>query len=781
MLKSIILKAREKINFQGLKAFNFKKYSKILSLFLILIIIGLAFPKGFVHAGLLDIIGNAIWIPVYAVFWILFALAHMLAIIGATILNIVLNPAIMNNVFGNPAIYGGWSIIRDICNLLFLLLMLLVAFGTIVQSQKYNIKNSLPKLLFAIFLINFSNVIAGAIIDFGNILMYGILDWVCTSSATCFSGFTGGLLSVVDIFSNRYGIFESWSWTGIDSKDAIGLAIATVYTFVFAFLLMALAAFLLVRTAALALLLILAPFAYFGEVMPGMEKVASKWWDNIWSYTLFGPIFALMLYISGEMAKITIDVPPFTDPELGFYGPTLTTIIANILPLLFLMGIIPITKTLGLAGTDTIIKNTTGLGENIAKYAGGVADRFAARGAQPGQGRARRALSYFSPGAWKRAIKAHNIENEHDYNQAAGKMREKFVQPASDWGHKSSVKYEEDMRQKDVAREAADIRDKTKDEKIHLFNETLDDKGRIKVGLTGRAEALLVNLATTSDANDVYTKLKDKDGNFYENTPEGFVKFMDEKFRPAFGEKEGKEDKTGRLMAEIAQLEKKDGHYALKGTSEFKNGEYSIVRDHDIREKKAAKEVENSETQKQWQNKDSRTTLNEEFVRDSDGKVVMVQDKDEIGRVKKDKEGNDVMVPKTLWQTADRGVIEIANMTDEVIESVWKSKPKHQKRMLEVFRREEEQFKRIDDLVKRKFITQEEGVRAKTNMGKLRMELEEAVYGTPRKKKQQGNGMGVGQVENQLSKEEQDRNEERAREDEEEERRRNKKSGGINS
>ncbi|MBU4338027.1 hypothetical protein KKB43_05230 [Patescibacteria group bacterium] len=562
MLKEKLLKARKKISFKNIKEFNFKKYTKLFSVLLILIIVGLVLPWNFAHAGTLEFIGNLPFVVIFAVFFVLFQIAHLIAIIGATVLNIILNPAIMNNVFGNPAIYGGWLIIRDICNLLFLLIMLLVAFGTIVQSSKYNIKNSLLKLILAIFLINFSNVIAGAIIDFGNILMYGILGWICPSTITCFSGFTGGLLTVVDRFANDYGIFESIGWNGIDAKQAIGLAIATVYTFMLGFIFLALAGFLLVRTAGLALLLILSPFAYFGEVMPGMEKISSKWWNNIWSYTLFGPIFALMLYISGEMAKITLDVPPFTDPNLGIYAPVLTTIISNILPLLFLLAIIPITKELGLAGTDVIMKNTTGLGQNIAKYAGGATDRWLARGAQDQRqglrGRLNRARAYLSPGVAKRAWKSRTADQEHDYDMATGQTKDRM-----NWKRKGVESERDNIAENEAHRQFGEMNVKNTDEMVAKLAKAIEDKDGFLAAEIMRA------LAVNGDTNDALDRLS-KSG---DHTAADYNQFMNDSIKPLLGE-----EKTGKLSEDIGKSEEKDGTYIYGGHNEYdkKNDKYKM-------------------------------------------------------------------------------------------------------------------------------------------------------------------------------------------------------------
>ena len=64
----------------------------------------------------------------------------------------------------------GWSIARDLVNMLFILLLLLIAFATILRYESYGIKQILPRLIVVALLINFSLLGAGIIIDVGTSL-----------------------------------------------------------------------------------------------------------------------------------------------------------------------------------------------------------------------------------------------------------------------------------------------------------------------------------------------------------------------------------------------------------------------------------------------------------------------------------------------------------------------------------------------------------------------------------------------------------------------------------
>lgn len=633
MLKEKLLTVFGKIKSQNFKNSNFKKTAKFFFVFLILLAAGLAFPRDIARADILGIgamIGGIFNGIIYAVFYILFYVAYVIAVIGAWILNISMNPAIMNNVFANTAIYDGWKIIRDICNLLFLLIMLLVAFGTIVQSNKYNIKNSLPKLIIAIFLINFSFVIAGAIIDFGNILMYGILKWMCPATSTiCFQSMYDSLMQVIYGFRVKYifnASFGLFTW-----EQVIEIAIATVYTFMYGFILLAMAGFITVRTVGLVILLILAPFAYFGEVMPGMEKIASKWWNNIWSYTLFGPIFALMLYITGQLAAKTVAVPPIVDPDLAFLGPTITIIISNIIPLLFLLAVIPVTRELGLAGSDTIVKNTTGLGEKIGKGAVGVASdswgRYVARGAnmevKKGDGllkktyiRARRAASYTSPKAWKDAYNAKKASDAHDYDAARGR-----IQDTMGWKSKYVESEKDRVVEAETHKAVGEMGIKDKDGMVYAL------KTAVREGNGPMVAEIMRLLAVNGDTDSAVEALNKQVFGVEGHTAEDYNKIMNQVIKPLL-----KDEKTAKLSNEIGKSEEKNNNFIYGGHNSYD----SATNKYSMKDMSNGSEADKAKAKKdqqdfmigRWDSKDEFSRIGTIAKTNFEGKKIKAKDKD---------------------------------------------------------------------------------------------------------------------------------------------------------
>lgn len=64
----------------------------------------------------------------------------------------------------------GWAKVRDITNLFFALVLLIIAFATILRLETYGMKQLLWKLIVAALLINFSLILASLPIDFSQVL-----------------------------------------------------------------------------------------------------------------------------------------------------------------------------------------------------------------------------------------------------------------------------------------------------------------------------------------------------------------------------------------------------------------------------------------------------------------------------------------------------------------------------------------------------------------------------------------------------------------------------------
>lgn len=540
---------------------------------------GLFFPSGNAQAGLLESVGGFVMdiiAPIiYLVFYIFFYIAYVVAWIGASVINMTLNPAIINSVLNidpKMPLYQSWAIFRDIANLFFILILLFIAIGTIVRSQSYNLKNLLPKLIIAVFLINFSNVITSVIIDFGNIFMYGVLKWMCppAASATCFQDFYAQLMGVIDALFWKYPITA----ISFDFKDAASIGIAAIYTFIYGLVLIALGIFLVIRIAVLALLIILSPLAFVGEVFPGLKEISSEWWDKLIKYAMFGPIFALLLYVSGLMAQNTIAVDPAvfeSNPNLSWMAQNITLILTNIIPLIFLLAIIPVTQKLGIAGANAVFSSVGGLAKSVGASAFGHVDRFMARGAgKTGTGvyaKLRRGLSTVSYGAYKRGKKAHDADREKDYDIATGAARNRiekatfgdtktdYEKRARDAKAEAEIKLRGTLDTQEIIDEAQNALEKGINPEIHVKDLKSIAAGD---GMDDFLDREIDKRASAAAGHDV----------FYGRGAAGLRKYLDDTFgEGGTGYKNLDENAISKLADNIHNSEKKNGNVGYAGIS----------------------------------------------------------------------------------------------------------------------------------------------------------------------------------------------------------------------
>src|SRR3990167_3580432 len=58
-----------------------------------------------------------------------------------------------------------WTVVRDLSNMFYIVILLVVAFGTIFKIEAYSWKKLLPKMVLAAILVNYSRAICGVIVD----------------------------------------------------------------------------------------------------------------------------------------------------------------------------------------------------------------------------------------------------------------------------------------------------------------------------------------------------------------------------------------------------------------------------------------------------------------------------------------------------------------------------------------------------------------------------------------------------------------------------------------
>lgn len=199
---------------------------------------------------------------------------------------------------GGDRLYEIWSSFRDVANVIFIILFLIVIWSHLTGAglSNYNIKRILPRLVANIILVNASYYIGLLIVDVTNILgvsLKSVLDEVARMTHT----------------APALG-----SWSNVAALS-LGVAAAGVFIYIFAFSFLPLAisaliSFLIVviilvaRQAIIIMLIVISPIAFSLNVLPNTQKWFSRWWTAMISASMVYPIIAIVYGGSSVIANI---------------------------------------------------------------------------------------------------------------------------------------------------------------------------------------------------------------------------------------------------------------------------------------------------------------------------------------------------------------------------------------------------------------------------------------------------------------------------------------------
>ncbi|MBI4239741.1 hypothetical protein HY620_01995 [Candidatus Uhrbacteria bacterium] len=235
---------------------------------------------------------------------LLFAIIQFVGSLIMSLIYILLVIAKYNSFLSSTAVTHGWSIVRDVANMFFVLVLLAIAIGTILQQQKYHYQTTLPKFIAAAILINFSKTICGLIIDFAQVVMLTFVSsFAATSGGGNFAALLGipNFLALVGAGGSGQEIVKQATTNDLVIAALLALAFSVIALVVVAVIVM----MLVIRIIALWFLIILSPLAFFLTALPERgEQYASQWWEQFINYVVFGPVMAFFLWLSLTVVSV---------------------------------------------------------------------------------------------------------------------------------------------------------------------------------------------------------------------------------------------------------------------------------------------------------------------------------------------------------------------------------------------------------------------------------------------------------------------------------------------
>jgi hypothetical protein len=242
-----------------------------------------------------------------AVSYFLYFIAYGLGVIMMIAIKVMLTIATYNGFLTQPAVKVGWTIVRDVCNNFFIVLMLMMAVGTALNQQAFQWRNMLPKILLMAVLINFSKMFTGILIDASQVLMLTFAAPLATSTAYNIILASFGLPSFMQLsnLTTQMGTDTSGNATKTGSLGDLSwwdiiaaLLFAIIVTIAALVVIIVIAITLAYRIVMLWFLVILSPAWIFSKSFNKLGEISSIWEGDMKKYLVVGPAMMFFLYLS---------------------------------------------------------------------------------------------------------------------------------------------------------------------------------------------------------------------------------------------------------------------------------------------------------------------------------------------------------------------------------------------------------------------------------------------------------------------------------------------------
>jgi hypothetical protein len=384
---------------------------------LVLLILAVLLPISTAHAdlfGIGDIAYGIIGKFFFGISWLIGTLiGFFLMVVGWFIETFLqLNEGIVNSYI----VQVGFKVTLSIANLAFVAGIIIIAIATILRRETYGIKQILWKLIAAAILVNFSLVLAGAVINFSDQVTRSFMNSAFpvdggNSSINQFSRKMMAAFGPQKVSDSVSSALSNTTSTGVPAQleaelsagGAGGKALAaiiaplassvmTVIGLVMTLIVMAVFAFmLLARYVFLTFLLILTPLIWAAWIFPSTNKYVGQWTNNFFKWTFFGPLvmFSMWLVVTmgaeiqnGHVAilkEVSYNSPGGAGAGVSdFFGNLFSGIMAPFLNGIVLVGLmvggLMMANKMGIAGAkagmaaiDKVKNGVTGYAKNKGK------------------------------------------------------------------------------------------------------------------------------------------------------------------------------------------------------------------------------------------------------------------------------------------------------------------------------------------------------------------------------------------------------------------------------
>ncbi len=358
-------------------------------------------------------------------------------------------------------IYSGWETVRNLCDIFFIVALIIIAMATLFRVESYKARHLLVQLIIAALLINFSLVIGQAILALADTVQAQFLP----SNGAAVQNLGKQLMTTNNSAIMAFLKSQQVNANASAVNSSFGGFIASIFWLAMSLgsfaVFCAIAVFLVIRIVALWLLLMISPVAYAAGVLPSTSHYREEWWKNFLKYAFFTPIMAFFLNMTAIMAtNATVNKQlQITAQNASIFGQQgfanlVVTLGSNILLIVFLIASLKVATQAGIYGAEGItgaakkygVFGTFAVAGGGAKFVGGAAGSAALRkktalttkwfgDAKPDKdgkygfkGRSKQTLfAMFNPGGVKQALEDRRKKKTEDIGKQASLTAEEVV------------------------------------------------------------------------------------------------------------------------------------------------------------------------------------------------------------------------------------------------------------------------------------------------------------------------------------------------------------------
>ncbi|MBI5140337.1 MAG: hypothetical protein HZA94_02740 [Candidatus Vogelbacteria bacterium] len=246
---------------------------------------------------------------IYLFFFLIFKVLGLVFWLSSYLLDYFIKFGLSSPPLDTSAIQAGWIVTRDISNIFFIFILLYISITTIIGKNGPNTYKLLGQVIAAALLINFSLAIGRTVIDSSNILANEF--WSKVSSPT--SSLSTKILAaanLTDIITTNPPPEIAGKNDGSFTQQAIMYMLLDIFILL-ALIVIIFGAFLfLLRFISLSIILVLAPVAFIGSIIPQTEPYAKEWWQKLFQQSFVAPAFLFFIYLALYILSSQIIMDP---------------------------------------------------------------------------------------------------------------------------------------------------------------------------------------------------------------------------------------------------------------------------------------------------------------------------------------------------------------------------------------------------------------------------------------------------------------------------------------